>query len=174
MVPAGTTYLRRGSRRLLSLRRCVALAACAGLSLGLAGCSPSLARIANEKDLAVLNEYAGHEKSWVREQTALRLGTLGKVGSADALTQLLGDPDPWVRRRAAWALGRVGDRSAVGSLVSALAMEQADVQCSILCALGNIGDADALDAVNRFRDAPDPMVRGAAEYARSRLEGGPR
>jgi outer membrane protein assembly factor BamB len=117
-----------------------------------------------------------HKEPHVRIYSAEALASIGPAAgpATDALARALSDPIPGVRWAACEALAAVGTsaRSAVPQLIAALKDEFLYVRICAAGALGSIGP-EAQPAVEALKAATnDPSMRGEAEFALTRIEGG--
>ncbi|MBN2499001.1 MAG: HEAT repeat domain-containing protein [Deltaproteobacteria bacterium] len=133
----------------------------------LAACATSLRELRACGDQAELAELLRDERSWVREEAALRLGELGGEAPARLLESILQDErERWyVRAAAARALSRIGDARSFGLLSGLAARPELEPEIKIalieaLCACGP--EQEALQSIAALAGDQDLLVAALA------------
>jgi HEAT repeat protein len=144
------------------------------LVLIVAGCSPDIDRMRDERDsVGLIDALRSDSSAEVRADAAAALGELGAADARSALIDALDDPDPMVRATAARALGELGSAAAVEPLLNALEDESPDVRRAAQESLNSIAPTDAgafaeggfLDAFLEALKDESPTIRAAAAIA---------
>lgn len=118
-------------------------------------------------DLQRALRAALHEDPNVRQEAALRLGTLAGPDTAGELVALLvSEPDLGVRETLTWAVVRQAD-AALPHLLAALEGEEPS-RVQVLHALSKIQDPTAVARILPLADDPDPAVAAKAWWALGR------
>ena len=108
-----------------------------------------------------------HENPSVRQEAAIRLGTLADASTAGELVALLvSEPDFFVRESLTWAVVRRADAALPHLLAALEGQDPSRVQ--VLHALSKIQDASAVTAILPLADDPDPAVAAKAWWALGR------
>ncbi len=130
-------------------------------------CKDALARMGSEEALEPMLQLAQR-----RDQDAIRV--LGKVGSEEAVDQLLDyidpDGDAALQRVTATALGEIGSEEAVEPIAQLLAADHDDVRSNAARALGLIGDPRAIEPLADLVEEDDEdTVRASAAWALNQI-----
>jgi HEAT repeat protein len=137
-----------------------------------AAAAAALGRIADASALAALQSAAVSAPSaQVRAAALAAVRALGGTGGPAApLFPALTDADEAVRTQAIYAVAALADRAAVAPLMAAVAHDASpSVRKHAAWALGELGDPTAAPALTQAASDPDPLVRGMARVALSRL-----
>ncbi|MGD8199309.1 HEAT repeat domain-containing protein [Ornithinimicrobium sp. W1679] len=119
------------------------------------------------QDLREALRAALHEDPSVRQEAAIRLGTLAGPATAGELVALLvSEPDFFVRESLTWAVVRQSE-AALPHLLRALE-GGAPSRVQVLHALSKIQDPSAVERILPLADDPDPAVAAKAWWALGR------
>ena len=134
------------------------------------GCTSPIQKIRTTDEVSKLQSHLKHEKSWKREEAALRLGELQAAKATPTLVELLNDPAPWVREAAARALRKIDDPRSVKPLIKRLKDEtNVDVQCAIIMTLGALDEYKAIPVLREKRKSANILVKGCAKFAEKKI-----
>lgn len=103
------------------------------------------------------------------------LAALGKIGSAEAIPDLLDllrvTNDPYIASAVAEALGDIGAAEAAPELLNLLRVtNEKEIASSVARALGKLGSAEAVpDLLNRLRNSEEPEVASAVAEALGKI-----